>query len=356
MNGRSDATRPVIPGHRDSGAHPARHHRAGGGSQAGGSEPLVRAVNLRKEFPLAGGFPGRRLKVHAVDGVSFDIHRGEVFSLVGESGCGKSTTGRLVLRLQEPTAGEVWFDGENLARLPASRLRRLRRRMQVVFQDPFASLNPRLTVGELIGEPLVIHGLGSKADRQRRVAELLELVGLSPHHAARYPHHFSGGQRQRIGIARALASEPDFLVCDEAVSALDVSVRAQILNLLLDLQQRLGLTYLFISHDLGVVRHISDRVGVMYLGKLVEVAPAAELFRQPLHPYTRALLAAIPRPHPLAPARERIELRGELPSPVNPPRGCRFHTRCPLATDRCRREEPALVEQAPGHWAACHYV
>ncbi|QIA28183.1 dipeptide ABC transporter ATP-binding protein [Thermaerobacter sp. PB12/4term] len=317
---------------------------------------MVRAVNLRKEFPLTGGLPGRRLTVRAVDGVSFAIRRGEVFSLVGESGCGKSTTGRLVLRLQEPTEGEVWFAGENLARLPAPRLRRLRRRMQIVFQDPFASLNPRMTVGELIGEPLLIHGLGSKADRQRRVGELLELVGLSPQHATRYPHHFSGGQRQRIGIARALASEPEFLVCDEAVSALDVSVRVQILNLLMELQQRLGLTYLFISHDLGVVRHISDRVGVMYLGKLVEVAPAAELFRRPLHPYTRALLAAIPRPHPLAPARERIELRGELPSPVNPPRGCRFHTRCPLATERCRAEEPALVEHAPGHWAACHYA
>ena len=319
-------------------------------------EPLVRVEGLRKEFPLGGGLPGRRLKVHAVDGVSFAIHRGEVFSLVGESGCGKSTTGRLVLRLQEPTAGRVWFDGQDLARLTGPALRRLRRRMQIVFQDPFASLNPRLTVGELIGEPLLIHGLGDRVERRRRVTELLEQVGLSPQHATRYPHHFSGGQRQRIGIARALASGPEFLVCDEAVSALDVSVRAQILNLLLDLQQRLGLTYLFISHDLGVVRHISDRVGVMYLGKLVELAPADELFRRPLHPYTRALLAAIPRPHPLAPARERIELRGELPSPVNPPRGCRFHTRCPLATDRCRREEPAWLEHAPGHWAACHYV
>lgn len=324
-------------------------------SIGGAGDALVAVHDLKKHFPVGGGWLRHGERVRAVDGVSFEIRRGEIFSLVGESGCGKSTTGRLILRLEEPTAGEVWFDGRNLARLAPRELRRLRRRMQIVFQDPYASLNPRMRVGDLIEEPLVIHGLGTPSERRERVQELLRLVGLSPQHAGRYPHHFSGGQRQRIGIARALAAEPDFIVCDEAVSALDVSVRAQILNLLLDLQERFDLTYLFISHDLGVVRHLSDRVGVMYLGKLVELGPSGELFRSPLHPYTYALLSAIPVPHPAARRRERIVLAGEPPSPVRPPRGCRFHPRCPFAQQRCREEEPTFRELAPGHWAACHY-
>jgi len=317
---------------------------------------LIEVKNLTKHFPAGPGFLGTGGDVvRAVDGISFGIRRGETFGLVGESGCGKSTTGRSILRLIEPTSGEVRFDGRDLLSLPSNELRRLRREMQIIFQDPYSSLNPRMKVGETVEEPLVIHRVGSRADRADRVANLLRLVGLEPEHAARYPHEFSGGQRQRIGIARALALNPKFIVCDEPVSALDVSVQAQVVNLLQDLQEQLGLTYLFISHGLSVVEHISTRVGIMYLGKLVEVASSEEIFRNALHPYTKALLSAIPIPDPKL-RRERLPLKGDIPTATEPPSGCRFRTRCPIAESRCADEEPELIEVTPDHFVACMVV
>jgi oligopeptide transport system ATP-binding protein len=317
-------------------------------------ETILEVRNLKKYFPITKGFIFQRQvgAVKAVDGVSFTIRRGETLGLVGESGCGKTTTGRVILRLQEPTAGEVIFEGRNVFALNKEELRRMRRDMQIIFQDPYSSLNPRMTVGDIVGEPLEIHNIARGREKLRRVQELLEVVGLSPYHVNRYPHEFSGGQRQRIGIARALALNPKLIICDEPVSALDVSIQAQILNLLEDLQKEFKLTYLFIAHDLSVVRHISDRVAVMYLGKIVELAPTEQLFENPQHPYTEALLSAVPIPDPEV-KRERIILPGDVPSPVNPPPGCRFHTRCLYAEERCRLEEPPLEEVAPGHFAAC---
>ena len=310
---------------------------------------LVEIKQLKKYFPAAHG-----QSVHAVDDVSFNIHRGETFGLVGESGCGKTTVGRCLLRLIEPTSGAIQFDQQDLLSLSKSEMRTLRRRMQIVFQDPYSSLNPRMKVGDIIGEPLIVHSIGNKQERKDRVAELLKVVKLDPDYANRYPHQFSGGQRQRIGIARALALNPDFIVADEPVSALDVSVQAQVVNLLQDLQEQFGLTYLFISHGLAVVEHISTRVGVMYLGKIVELAPALELYENPKHPYTQALLASIPLPDPEQTRdRERIALRGEVPTPLNPPAGCRFHTRCPHAMDKCKTTEPEFKEITPGHFTAC---
>ena len=317
---------------------------------------LIEVRHLTKYFPIGAGFLGGGDDVvRAVDDVSFSIRRGETFGLVGESGCGKSTTGRSILRLIEPTSGEVVFEGKDMLSLSSNELRRLRREMQIIFQDPYSSLNPRMRVGEIIEEPLVIHRAGNRSERADRVAELLRLVGLEPEHAVRYPHEFSGGQRQRIGIARALALNPKFIVCDEPVSALDVSVQAQIVNLLQDLQEQLGLTYLFISHGLSVVEHISTRVGIMYLGKLVEIASSEEIFRNPLHPYTKALLSAIPIPDPEL-RRERLLLKGDIPTAIEPPSGCRFRTRCPIAEPRCADEEPALIETTPDHFVACMVV
>ncbi|HSB11080.1 MAG TPA: dipeptide ABC transporter ATP-binding protein [Blastocatellia bacterium] len=317
---------------------------------------LVEVRNLRKYFPVGPGVlsdAGENVK--AVDGISFEIRSGETFGLVGESGCGKSTTGRCILRLIEPTSGEVRFDGNDLLELGAHAMRRARRKMQIIFQDPYSSLNPRMRVGQIIEEPLTIHHIGRRMERSERVRELLRLVGLDPAHEVRYPHEFSGGQRQRIGIARALALNPRFIVCDEPVSALDVSVQAQVVNLLQDLQEQLGLTYLFVSHGLSVVEHISNRVGIMYLGKLVEVASSDEIFHNPLHPYTRALLSAIPIPDP-GRRRERLPLTGEIPTAIHPPSGCRFRTRCPIAEPRCASVEPEVVEVSPGHFVACMVV
>jgi len=317
---------------------------------------LIEVRNLKKYFPVGGGVFGVGSEaVKAVDDISFTIRRGETFGLVGESGCGKSTTGRCILRLIEPTSGEVRFDGQDLLGLGSVGLRRTRRDMQIIFQDPYSSLNPRMMVGQIIEEPLIIHGIGNRRDRQDRVADLLRMVGLEPEHSGRYPHEFSGGQRQRIGIARALALSPKFIVCDEPVSALDVSVQAQVVNLLQDLQEQLGLTYLFISHGLSVVEHISTRVGIMYLGKLVEVASSREIFHNPLHPYTRALLSAIPIPDPDIP-RHRLPLTGDIPTAIDPPSGCRFRTRCPIAEPRCADEEPRLVEVSSDHFVACMVV
>jgi oligopeptide transport system ATP-binding protein len=316
--------------------------------------PLIEVRELRKHFPLAGGFLGRaRAWVRAVDGVSLTVEPGETLGLVGESGSGKSTLGRLMLRLIEPTSGEVAFEGRSLLALGAGELRALRRDMQIVFQDPYGSLDPRMRVEDIVGEGLAIHRIGTREERRRRVAELLELVGLSPEAARRYPHEFSGGQRQRVGIARALAVGPRFVVADEAVSALDVSVQAQILNLLHDLRRRLGLTMLFIAHDLRVIEHLSDRVAVMYLGKIVELAPREEIYRNPRHPYTRALLSAVPVPDPRQ-RKQRMVLRGDVPSPVQPPTGCAFHPRCPHAEDVCRTVVPPLVAGRGGHAVACH--
>jgi oligopeptide transport system ATP-binding protein len=322
------------------------------------SKTLVEAVDLYKYFPIYAGLMSRHVgDVKAVDGVSFTIAAGETLGLVGESGSGKTTIGRLLLRLLPATKGEIHFDGQDVVTLGRREVRKLRREMQIIFQDPFASLNPRMTVGEIVGEPLRVHGIAQGSGVQDRVLELLRLVGLRPYHANRYPHEFSGGQRQRIGIARALAVDPKFIVCDEPVSALDVSIQAQVINLLEDLQAQFGLTYLFIAHDLSVVRHISTRVAVMYVGKIVELADRDALYHNPLHPYTQALLSAIPIPDPmLEKRRKRIVLSGDIPSPVNPPSGCRFHTRCPVAFDRCVTEIPPFNEYAPGHFAACHWV
>jgi oligopeptide/dipeptide ABC transporter ATP-binding protein len=312
------------------------------------NQPLVEIIDLKKHFPV----PHKQV-VRAVDGVSFTINRGETLGLVGESGCGKTTVGRCILRLIEPTSGEIRFDGRELLKLNRGEMRALRRRMQIIFQDPYSSLNPRMKVGSIIAEPLEIHRVGDRRERKDRVAELLRVVGLDPDYANRYPHQFSGGQRQRIGIARALALNPDFIVADEPVSALDVSVQAQVVNLMQDLQERFGLTYLFISHGLAVVKHISTRVGVMYLGKLVELAPAQEIYANPLHPYTQALLRAIPVPDPGAKRKAAQRLGGDVPNPIAPPPGCHFHTRCPHAIDRCGAEEPELVEVSPGHFVSC---
>jgi oligopeptide transport system ATP-binding protein len=319
------------------------------------SGPLLRVENLVKHFPIKGGLLSRTVdRVHAVDGVSFELARGETLGLVGESGCGKSTTGRCVLRLIEPTSGEVWFEGRELGGLDRRELRSLCRDMQIIFQDPYASLDPRMTVGSIIGEALQIHGLAKGArDFEDKVVRLLETVGLHPDHIRRYPHEFSGGQRQRIGIARALAVSPKLIVCDEPVSALDVSIQAQVINLLEDLQEQFDLTYLFIAHDLSVVEHISDRVAVMYLGRIVEIAPARDLYTSPRHPYTEALLSAVPIPDPTV-RRQRILLQGDVPNPIHPPAGCHFHPRCPHASARCREEAPLLREIAPGRRAACH--
>jgi oligopeptide transport system ATP-binding protein len=320
---------------------------------------LLRIENLKKHFPITRGLILQREvgAVKAVDGISFDIVKGETLGLVGESGCGKSTTGRTILRLHDPTDGKVFYRGENLADLPHDRMRRYRRDMQIIFQDPYASLNPRMTVGNIVAEPLEVHGIGNASERRQRVQDLLALVGLNPYFINRYPHEFSGGQRQRIGVARALALEPEFIVCDEPISALDVSIQAQVVNLLQELQTKLGLTYLFIAHDLSMVRHISDRVAVMYLGKIMELAPRDELYNDPLHPYTQALLSAVPIPDPIKERkRQRIILEGDVPSPANPPSGCQFHTRCPLAVEMCKNVVPEWREVSPKHWVYCHLV
>ncbi|MCO6417051.1 dipeptide ABC transporter ATP-binding protein [Siccirubricoccus sp. KC 17139] len=333
-----------------------------GGAQAAapkpvGEAPLLAVQDLAKHYPVRRGLILARQvgTVRAVDGVSFTLNRGETLALVGESGCGKSTTARLVLRLIEPSAGHIAIEGEDITRLSGAALRRLRRRAQIIFQDPYASLNPRLSVGDAIAEPMVVHGIGNAATRAARVRELLGLVGLAAYHADRYPHEFSGGQRQRIGIARALAVQPELVVCDEPVSALDVSIQAQVVNLLKELQARFGLAYLFIAHDLAVVKHMADRVAVMYLGRIVEIAEKRALFAAPRHPYTRALLAAIPHPDPGR--RGKVTpLGGDVPSPMAIPPGCRFHTRCPHAAEICRQQEPPALEVAPGHLAACHFA
>ena len=322
-------------------------------------QPLLSVRNLKKYFPIRGGILGREVgRVHAVDGVSLDVAPGETLGLVGESGCGKSTTGRCILRLIEPTSGEIWFQGQDVTAMEGEALRAMRRDMQIIFQDPFASLNPRHTVGGIIGEALTIHGLvKTRQEMEDKVVQLLETVGLRPEHMRRFPHEFSGGQRQRIGIARALAVEPKLIVCDEPVSALDVSIQAQVINLLEDLQEKFGLTYLFIAHDLSVVEHISDRVAVMYLGRVVEVATAEELYANPLHPYTEALLSAVPIPDPQV-KRKRIMLQGDVPSPLNPPTGCHFHTRCSIAQkglcDVQRPELKVVAGSGNGHQVACH--
>ena len=324
------------------------------------SKPLLEVSGLQMHFPVTEGIVINRKvgEVKAVDGIDFTVRRGETLGLVGESGCGKTTTGRCILRLEKPTAGAILYDGVDIARLERRDLVALRRRIQVIFQDPYSSLNPRMKVGEIIAEPIMVHGLERDASRRTaRVRELLSVCGLDPKFADRYPHEMSGGQRQRVGIARALALEPEFIVCDEAVSALDVSIQAQVINLLEDLRERFGLTYLFIAHDLSVVRHLCQRVAVMYLGRIVELAACDELFDNPLHPYTQALLAAVPVPDPTVEAERTFRpVKGEVPSPINPPSGCVFHPRCPIAIERCKQHRPELRELRPGHWVACSEV
>ena len=330
---------------------------AGNGNKNGNKDVLLNVQDLKMHFPITRGIIFQRQvgAIKAVDGLDFTLYKGETLGLVGESGCGKSTTGRAILQLYRPTSGHVVFEGKDLTITKGEELRKMRKRMQMIFQDPYASLNPRMTVGSIIGEPLEVHGIGSsKKDRQERVQALLKTVGLNPVFVNRYPHEFSGGQRQRIGIARALAVNPAFVVCDEPISALDVSIQAQIINLLEDLQDELGLTYLFIAHDLSVVRHISDRIAVMYLGKIVELADRDELYENPKHPYTQALLSAVPIPDPeIESRRQRIILEGDVPSPANPPKGCHFCTRCPRVMDICRENEPPFKDYGGGHYAAC---
>jgi len=320
------------------------------------AETLLEVKDLKKHFPIRGGILGRTVGyVYAVDGVSFKIGKGETMGLVGESGCGKTTVGRCILRLIEPTAGEILFEGEDIARIDDKQMIKLRPKMQIVFQDPYASLNPRMTIKDIVGEPMLVNGIAKGLELRRRVLELLLIVGLSEDHMNRFPHEFSGGQRQRIGVARALSLNPEFVVLDEPTSSLDVSVQAQTLNMLQDLQRKLGLTYLFISHNLSVIKHMSERIAVMYLGKIVEIASKAELFRSQLHPYTQALFAAIPIPDPEI-SRERIVLGGDVPSPVNPPSGCRFNPRCPKMIPACKEEEPQPIEVRKDHYVACHLV
>jgi oligopeptide transport system ATP-binding protein len=328
-------------------------------SSNGKKEVLVRVRGLKKHFPISSGIIFQRQvgAIKAVDGLDFDIYQGETLGLVGESGCGKSTTGRTILQLYRPTDGSVVFEGHDLAALKGEELRRMRRRMQMIFQDPYASLNPRMSVGRIIGEPLQVHKVASGEKQRERVRELLRLVGLNEYFINRYPHEFSGGQRQRIGVARALALNPSFIVCDEPISALDVSIQAQVVNLLQDLQKELGLTYLFIAHDLSMVQHICDRVAVMYLGKIVELTTSELLYANPLHPYTQALLSAVPVPDPVVEEeRRRIILKGDVPSPANPPVGCNFCTRCPVAISLCHEVDPEFREVQPGHFVACHRI
>jgi len=336
----------------------ATYEKARSTATAESGKNILEVGGLTMHFPLTQGIIFQRQvgAVRAVDGIDFFVEKGETLGLVGESGCGKSTTGRAILQLYKPTAGSVKFTGTELTTLGGEQMRRMRRKMQMIFQDPYASLNPRMTVGNIIGEPLEVHDLARGREKTERVQELLKVVGLNPYFTNRYPHEFSGGQRQRIGVARALAVEPDFIVADEPISALDVSIQAQIINLLEELQKKFQLTYLFIAHDLSVVRHISDRVAVMYLGKIVELADRQELYERPLHPYTQALLSAVPIPDPsIEGKRKRIILTGDVPSPVNPPTGCRFHTRCWKAQEICAEADPAFIEHSPRHWAACHF-
>jgi oligopeptide transport system ATP-binding protein len=339
----------------DSALHSGR---PGAHSAPGGGDDILQVRDLKVHFPVFKGVVVQKqvATVHAVDGISFNLKRGETLGLVGESGCGKSTTGLAVLRMLEPTAGNIVFEGEDITTFDRNRMRAMRRRMQMVYQDPYGSLNPRMRVRDIVGEPLQVHGMDAdKSAYRERIASLLSMVGLLPDMAERYPHEFSGGQRQRVGIARALALDPALIVCDEAVSALDVSIQAQVVNVFMDLQARLGLSYIFVAHDLAVVRHISDRIAVMYLGKIVEIASRDDLYRQPLHPYTQALLAAIPvADAAVEKRRERIVVSGEVPSALRPPPGCRFHTRCPHATERCRTEVPPLVSSGDGRSVACH--
>lgn len=317
-------------------------------------QELLRVKGLKKYFPVKKGFGGRKVQyVKAVDNVNFHIYKGETFGLVGESGCGKSTTGRTLIRLYDVTEGEILFDGTDISRMKEKELLPYRKKMQMIFQDPYSSLDARMTVSDIIGEPLDIHKIASGKDRKDRIAELLENVGLKQEHANRYPHEFSGGQRQRVGIARALAVNPEFIICDEPISALDVSIQAQVVNMLEDIQSQYGITYLFIAHDLSMVRHISDRIGVMYLGNLVEIAESDELYENPLHPYTQALLSAIPNPYKDK-DKKRIMLEGEVPSPIDPPKGCRFASRCKYAKDICRETEPAIKDMGNEHFCACH--
>ena len=327
-------------------------------TKANNNESLLHVDDLKMHFPIYRGVFQRQVgAVRAVDGVSFDVKRGETLGLVGESGCGKSTTGRTILQLYKPTAGSVTFEGTDIIKLKGEQMRQMRRKMQMIFQDPYASLNPRMTVAQLVGEPLIVHNAATGAEISERVAHLLEIVNLNPAFATRYPHEFSGGQRQRIGIARALALQPSFIICDEPISALDVSIQAQVVNLLEDLQEQFNLTYLFIAHDLSMVKHISDRVAVMYLGVIVELATRDELYAKPLHPYTQALLSAVPIPDPVADAkRKRTILQGDVPSPANPPSGCRFRTRCPIAEAVCAETRPEFREIKPGHFVACFFA